>query len=148
MAADDDVNASLNGVVGGSNNVPLNWRWAPGRGRVILSAILHKAPFNWPVKTTPQTTSTYDQVQLAAEQAGGRYVDTYGLVWDETATRLVFIEWLLDGAPTNLTANAMAQKIAKYRANADQLRPWPTGFAGAFQGEPQQTYPPFPPAAS
>jgi hypothetical protein len=145
MGAAENIDSNFNGTAPGTNS-PLPWRWAPGRGRIILSGILRKAPFHWPVNTTPQTTSTYDQVQLAAEQLGGRYVDRYGLVWDDTAVRLVLLEWLLDGAPTNKSQAEMAKKIDAYRKSADQLRPWPSGFPGAFPGEPQQAYPPFPPA--
>jgi hypothetical protein len=145
MGAAENVDANFNGTNPGTNT-PLPWRWVPGRGRIIRSLNLRKKPFNWPVATTPQTTSTYDQVQLSAEQLGGRYVDAYGNVWDDVSIKLLLLEWLLDGAPTNQTPKVMAQKIAQYIKNADQLRPWPSGFAGAFAGEPQQAYPPFPPA--
>lgn len=144
MAADDDINASLNGVVGGSNNVPLSWRPVYARARTVIGNILQRVPFNWPPGGSPSTTSTYDQVQATAEQVSWRYVDAHGGVWDQKAVNLILVEWLLDGAPTPLTL----AKIAQYWKNAGVLRPWPTGFPGAFPGEPQQTYPAFPPAAS
>jgi len=145
MAADDDVNAAMNGVQPGTlgtTNVPLGWRPVYARARTVIGNILAKAPFNWPPSGSPSTTSTYDQVEATAEQVSWRYVDKYGNVWDQKAVQLVLIEWLLDGAPTPLTL----AKISQYWSNASQLRPWPTGFAGAMRGEPQQAYPKFPPA--
>lgn len=139
MTADQDVLNAGNGVDG--NGVGLAYRQVYVRARTVLSNILKKAPFSSPPSSSPSTTSEYDAITGTAEQVAWRYVDAYGNVWDKKALDLVQIEWLLDGAPTPLTL----AKIAKYRANADVLRPWPAGFAGAFAGEPTQTYPAFPP---
>lgn len=147
MAADEDVNASMNGVRGGtlgSTNVPLPWRSVYARSRTVIGNMLARSPFAWPNKSSPSTTSTYDQVQATAEQTTWRYVDKYGNVWDQKAVNLILIEWLLDGAPTPLTLD----KIATYWKNAGVLRAWPTGFPGAFPGEPQLAYPVFPPTAT
>jgi hypothetical protein len=130
------------GESGNNTNVPLGYAWVPGRGRVVGNLNLRKSPFSWPIRTTPQTTSRYDQTQLSAEQLGGRYVDSVGNVWDDLQFRLVQIELLVMGASVPPTSAELAQAIA----NSNVLRDWPTGFPGAFPGEPQETYPAWPPA--
>lgn len=149
MGAAENNEDSWNGVVegtgesGNNTNVPLSWRATYVRARTIIQTTLNKVAFNWPNPASPSSTSTYDQVQGAAEQVGWRYIDSYGQVWDNVKLSLVQIEWLQDGAPTPL---AQAQ-LAEYVAKASVLRPWPTGFVGAFPGDPQQTYPAWPVAA-
>lgn len=148
MGAAENNEDAWNGIAegtgesGNNTNVPLGWAWTPGRGRVVGGLNLRKEPFAWPIKTTPQTTSRYDQVQLAAEQLGGRYVDSVGNVWDDLQFRLVQIELLVTGASVPPTPAELAKAIA----NSNVLRAWPTGFPGAFPGEPQETYPAWPPA--
>jgi hypothetical protein len=142
MTADQDVWNASNGI-DPTTGLGLAWRVVHARSRTILSNLFKLAPFAWPNSASPSTTSEYDAITATAEQVSWRYIDAHGNVWDQKALNLVLIEWLLDGAPTPLTL----AKIAQYRSNADQLRPWPTGFPGAFSGEPQQTYPAFPPAS-
>jgi hypothetical protein len=150
MGAAENTEDAWNGVEAGTGesgnntNVPLGWRPVYVRARTIIGNVLAKGPFSWPPSSSPSTTSTYDQIEGTAEQVTWRYVDAYGNVWDQKALNLVLIEWLLDGAPTPLTL----AKVAEYWSNAGVLRPWPTGFSGAQPGEPQETYPVFPPAST
>jgi hypothetical protein len=141
MSADLDVYNQTNGLDG--NGVPLSYRSVYVRARTVLSNVFGKIPFSFP-KGPPASVSEYDQIVGTSEQIAWRFVDSYGNVWDQKAVQLVLIQWWLDGAPTPLSL----AKIAQYRANADKLNPWPTGFAGAMPGEPTQTYPAFPPAAA
>ena len=72
MAADDDVNASLNGVQPGTlgtTNIPLPWRPVYARARTVIGNILSRTPFNWPPSESPSTTSTYDQTYITIAQA-------------------------------------------------------------------------------
>lgn len=146
MTADQDVENALNGTSDGTNTLP--FAQARLRMRTTLTNILSLVPFSYQF-------SRFDQITTTAEQVTYRYIDADGLVWDRKSVDLVHIEWLKDGAPTNLTPNAMAQKIAKYRTNADVLRPWPTtdvvtgvAYKGALPGDPTQAYPTYPPAVT
>jgi hypothetical protein len=151
MTADQNVDDSLNGVEAGTGgddggsgaNTALSWRPVYVRARTVIATTLNKIPFNWPNTASPSTTSTYDQVQGAAEQTAWRYVDSFGQVWDNVKLSLVLVEWLMDGAPTPMTP----AQLNTYVQNASTLRSWPTGFPGAFPGDPQETYPVWPPVA-
>lgn len=145
MSADQDVANNFNGVDGGGQS--LSWAQSRLRMRTTLTNILQKVPFL-------NQFSRWDQITTTSEQITWRYVDVDGLVWDKKSTDLIWIEWLKDGAPTGLTPNAMAQKIAVYRKNADTLRAWPTTevisgkpYTGILPGDPTQAYPSYPPAA-
>lgn len=146
MTADQNVNNALNGTSDGTNT--LSWANAKLRMRTTLTNILNLVPFSYQF-------SRFDQITTTAEQIAYRYIDADGLVWDRKSVDLIWLEWLKDGAPTSLTPNAMAQRIAKYRINSDALRPWPTTdvisgqpYKGALPGEPTKVYPSYPPAAT
>ena len=146
MTADQDVAAAFNGTDTSGNTLP--WANAKLRMRTTLSNILALAPFGYQF-------SRWDQITTTAEQIAYRYIDVDGLVWDRKSVDLTWIEWVKDGAPTNLSPADMAQKIATYRRSADQIRPWPTTdvisgqpYKGALAGEPTQAYPSYPPATT
>lgn len=141
MTADQDVANAFNGVDGTGTALP--WARARLRMRTVLSNILSLAPFTYQY-------SRWDQLTTTAEQVAWRYVDTDGIVWDLKAWQLVQIEHFKDGLPPLTPA-----LIAKYRKTADVLRPWPTTdvinggpYTGALVGDPTQSYPAYPPAAT
>jgi hypothetical protein len=141
VTADQDVDNALNGTSDGTNTLP--FAQARLRMRTTLSNILSKVPFTYQF-------SRLDQITTTAEQVAWRYIDADGIVWDQKAWQLVQIEWFKDGAPTPVTSTL----VAKYRKNADVLRPWPTtdvinggAYTGALPGDPTQVYPAYPPSA-
>jgi hypothetical protein len=138
--ADHDVDSHLSGVDPTSGDV-LAYQAVAVRARTVYGNLDAKQPFqtNYGSGPVPNTAATYDAVTGTAEQIAWRYVDEYGNVWDPKKLMQVLVEHLLDTVPL--------AKLAQYITNAEQLRPWPTGFKGAMPGEPTKTYPPFPPPA-
>jgi hypothetical protein len=90
----------------------------------------------------PVTSATYDAVTGASEQISWRHIDPYGNVADPKKLHLLMWYWFLDGCPTPLSQKRLGDCITL----ASELRPWPTGFAGAMPGEPTRQYPAFPPS--
>jgi hypothetical protein len=140
--ADQQVAAGFNGV-DPDNNSTLSWAKVHLRLRTVLSNTLSLGPFAY-------LYSRWDQITATAEQVAWRYIDADGIVWDQKAWQLVQIEHFKDGLPPLTPA-----LIAKYRKNADVLRPWPTTdvinggpYTGALTGDPTQVYPAYPPAAT
>jgi hypothetical protein len=151
MTADQANAAALNGVqqdpnTGNPTTTPLSWRWVYVRARQIRST-LDKLPFAWPNPNAVGTVSTFDQVQGTAEQVATRFVDPVGNVINFFTVWVTDWLWKLDGAPTPLT-NA---KLAEYLQLANQINPWPEGYAGinttTFPGEPVATYATWPSAS-
>jgi hypothetical protein len=154
--ADQNTFATLTGVTQDGNGNPTNtglaWRPVRVRGRQIISGLVKTAwgaltPFATPNPASPTTTSLIDYTEGIAEQTASRFIDPAGNVVNFFTTWVVDWLWKLDGAPTPLTS----AKLAEYLQLANQLNPWPQGFAGMnftqFPTEPQASYPAFPPAA-
>lgn len=148
--ADQDVNAALNGVGqngdGSPNQTALGWRWVRARGRQIPAALHRLAPFNWPNRSQPASTSAFDAITGSAEQIASRWVDPYGNVINFMQTWVVDWIWKLDGCPTPLPQHRLAQYITL----SNQLNPWPNNYPGctkaAFPAEDFAAYPAWPPA--
>lgn len=151
MTADQDNFAALNGV--GQNpdgtpnsNAPLAWRWVWARGRQIPAALHRLAPFNWPIKTKPASTSVFDAINAGMEQIGSRWIDPYGNVINFMQVWVCQWLWMLDGAPTPLTQ----KRLAQYVTLANKLNPWPNNYPGIdktqFTAENFADYPAWPPA--
>jgi hypothetical protein len=139
VTADQDVANAFNGADGTGTALP--YARSRLRMRTVLSNILSLAPFTYQY-------SRWDQITTTSEQIGWRYVDADGIVWDHKSWQLVQIEHFKDGLPPLTPA-----LIAKYRKNADVLRPWPTtdvinggAYTGALPGDPIQAYPAYPPS--
>lgn len=155
MTADQDTAAASNGVTQDGNGNPtktgLPWRPVRVRGRQIISGLVKAAwgnllPFNWPNPASPTSTSEYDYMVGIAEQTASRFIDPCGNVVNLFTVWVVDWLWKLDGAPTPLTN----QKLAEYLQLGNQINPWPQGYAGIsaaqFPGETIKPYPVWPPA--
>lgn len=156
MTADQNLVAGAAGVGqnpdGSPNNVPLTWRNVRVRGRQIIAGLVKTSwgalvPFSWPNPNSPTTTSEYDYMAGTAEQVASRFVDPVGNVVNFFTTWVVDWLWKLDGCPTPLTS----QRLAQYLRLANQLNPWPQGYAGInaaqFPGELIKPYPAWPPTS-
>lgn len=139
--ADVDVDNKLAGLL--PTGAVATYQIVRGRARVGYTTRDGNVPFqtNFGAGPQPESAATYDAVTVTGEQIGSRHIDPYGNVMDVLKMLLVDWYWKLDGCPTPLTL----EKIAEYQQLASVIRPWPTGFAGAMPGEPTGVYPAFPP---
>lgn len=145
-----DVDAHLRGVDPGNGGV-LAYQAVPVLARTIYSNYDGRQPFytNYGKGNVANSAATYDAVTGAALQTASRHIDPYGNATELHKISLLLHYWLLDGAPTNMGAiGAATNRIPLYIRLANQLRPWPVGFAGAAAGEPTQAYPAFPPTVA
>lgn len=146
----------MQGVTQDGNSNPtttgLAWRPVRVRGRQIVSGLAKAAwgalyPFAFPNPASPTTTSAIDYLEGTAEQVASRFIDPVGNVVNLFTVWVVQWLWLLDGAPTPL----VNQKLGEYLQLANQINPWPEGYAGIsaaeFPGETIKPYPAWPPVA-
>lgn len=122
MTADQDVSNDIQGIE--QNGQPRAWAWVRARARTVVGDVVRKPPFTRTIGTTQvaSTTSQLDHSILAAEQLGWRYVDQFGVVWDQKDFQIVLIE--------QLNSTLGKDGVAKLRALGGTLRPWPPGFPG------------------
>lgn len=121
MAADQDVQAGLDGVQGDGS--PRPWAFVKVRARTVLGNLKAK-PFVRDIAGKPvaATTSALDHLIGTAEQTSWRYVASDGAVWDLKDLAIVQIELLIAATDPKVLADAKARAAA--------LRQWPAGYAG------------------
>lgn len=110
------------------------------RGRNAWGTLDSKVPFAVDFGAGPQVKAIamYDQIACIDEVTAWRHIDPNGEQVNMMKVMLYLWYWLLDGAPTPITA----EKRKQYIDQAKVYRPWPTGWAGAqaFPSEPTQNY--------
>jgi hypothetical protein len=155
VPADTEVDARLQGQTPGTGAYE-TYQATHARARNVWGTCDQNAPFATDFGQGPQPVAiaTYDQVTCTTEVNAWRFVDPYGNVANPMKLDMLLWLWLLDGAPTNMgpigtpaSENGPGNRVPAYIGFAKQLRDWPSGYAGAMPGEPQASYPAFPPSA-
>ncbi|KLO31572.1 hypothetical protein ABW16_01660 [Mycolicibacter heraklionensis] len=138
MTADQDVFAHLGGV--GPDGSVLGYQYTPeALGRCTYGNADGIKPYQTeftPGHPVVGSAATYDQVTADLRLQGGRHVDPLGNVADPKKAWLLQWYWMLDGCPTPLSRD----RLWLYIQLASELRPWPTSYAGAMDGEPTADY--------